>query len=437
MKISVFGLGYVGTVSAACFAARGHRVIGVDVNRAKVELISSGQAPIVEPQVGGLISQAVSDGRLNATTSTEKAIAESELSIVCVGMPSAPNGSMDTQALRTVCQEIGAAIAKRGGKHIAVIRSTMAPGTFQSLIVPTIEAAAGRKIGPDLVLAVNPEFLREGTAVADFNNAPRTVIGATDPAGADLVAKLYEDLPGPIVQTTPELAEIIKYLDNPWHALKVAFANEIGNVCKAVGVDSQAAMDIFFLDQTLNISKAYLRPGFAFGGSCLPKDLRGLCNLGQRLGLELPVLQSILPSNTRQIERAVDWILSFDKRRIAVLGCTFKEDTDDLRESPYIILIERLLGKGIELRIFDHNLRISMLMGANRDYLLKTVPHIAKLLVGSAKEAIEESDLVLLTAGIPEYLSALPLLTSEQQVVDFANVAAARKLGPRYHGINW
>jgi GDP-mannose 6-dehydrogenase len=318
-----------------------------------------------------------------------------------------------------------------------VIRSTILPGTFRQMIVPALEQASGRKSGSGFKLAINPEFMREGTAVADFANPPKTVIGGDDPGVIGTVESLYAGLPGPVVRTAPEVAEIIKYVDNPWHAVKVAFANEIGNVCQAVGVDSHAVMDVFMLDEKLNISKAYLKPGFAFGGSCLPKDVRAISYLGQQLDLDLPLLRSLMTSNHVQIERAIDKALSFGKKKIGVLGCAFKEGTDDLRESPYVILIERLLGKGCELKIFDKNIHLSMLTGANRDYIMATIPHIANLMVNSPAEAVAGAELVLLASSTPEYVSALDDMTDQQHLIDFARVTSAKRLGDRYHGINW
>jgi GDP-mannose 6-dehydrogenase len=344
---------------------------------------------------------------------------------------------MDRQAIAAVCEEMGSAIRDKRTPHTIVVRSTVLPGTFRNIVIPTLERASGRKTGDGFTAALNPEFVREGTAVADFLNPPKTVVGADDEQTAATVGSLYAGLPGPVIATTPELAEVVKYVDNPWHALKVSFANEIGNLCQALGVDSHALMDIFFLDEKLNISKAYLRPGFAFGGSCLPKDVRAICYLGQQLDLKLPVLRAITESNDAQIERAIAWVLSFGKRNIGILGCSFKEGTDDLRESPYVILIERLLGKGLEIRIFDRNIHLSMLTGANREYIHRTIPHIANLMVGTANAAVIGADLVLVTANVPEYVCALEDLKQEQHLLDFAKLKDPSRLGGRYHALNW
>ncbi|MGD0192701.1 MAG: nucleotide sugar dehydrogenase [Rhizomicrobium sp.] len=436
MRLSVFGLGYVGTVSAASFAARGHHVTGVDMNAGKAERIRSGQAPIVEDGLSALIEEAVSQGRLTATTDAGDAVAGSDVSFVCVGTPSARNGSLDTGALRRVLREIGTEIGKTSSHHTVVVRSTMLPGTYRNLVLPELESASGKCAGTDFAVAINPEFLREGSAVADFHNPEKTVVGSDDGKTAQAVMALYDGLPGHRIEVSPEIAEIAKYVDNVWHALKVSFANEVGNICKALEIDSHAVMDVFRSDRKLNISSAYLNPGFAFGGSCLPKDTRAIAHLSRQCDLELPLLQSIIASNQQQIERAVEWVLSFGKRRIAVLGCAFKAGTDDLRESPFIILAERLMGKGCALRIFDNNVRLSMLTGANRDYVHATIPHIASLLVGSAEEALEEADIVILTANVPEYVGPAGNLSDGQLLLDFAHVPALRDRA-NYHGVNW
>jgi GDP-mannose 6-dehydrogenase len=436
MKLSVFGLGYIGTVSAACLAARGHDVIGVDANSTKVDLMAAGTPPIVEAGLADLVEKAASSGALRATLSAPEAIAASDISLVCVGTPSARNGSLDARALVRVAQEIGREIGTKSDPHTVVVRSTMLPGTFRNVVVPELENASGKKAGRDFHVALNPEFLREGSAVADFNRPDRTIIGADDSATANVVAKLYEGLPGSILTVPPEVAELSKYVDNLWHALKVDFANEIGNLCKSLEIDSHAVMEVFMSDRKLNISPAYLKPGFAFGGSCLPKDARAIGYLARILDLELPLLRALGPSNQQQIERALDWVLSFRKRRIALLGCAFKAGTDDMRESPYVILAERLLGKGCSLRIFDHNVRLSMLVGANLDYVRSVIPHIANLLVSSAAEAVAEAEIVLLTAKLPEYTAAAAQLRDGQILLDFAHVPELRGVA-NYDGVNW
>jgi GDP-mannose 6-dehydrogenase len=435
MKLSIFGLGYVGTVSAACFAARGHHVIGVDVNAAKVALIRSGTAPIVEEGLADIIRDTAARGLLRATTNAAEAVAGSDISLICVGTPSARNGSLDTQALTRVAGEIGLALGTKAPGHTVVVRSTLLPGTFRNIVVPELERASGKKAGRDFQLAINPEFLREGSAVSDFHNPEKTVVGSDDAETAQTVMSLYEGLPGKQIAVAPEIAELAKYVDNVWHALKIGFANEVGNICKSQGIDSHAVMDVFLSDRKLNISAAYLKPGFAFGGSCLPKDTRAIAYLARACDLELPLLQAILPSNQQQIERALDWVLSFGKRRIALLGCAFKAGTDDLRESPYVILAERLLGKGCSIRIFDDNVRLSMLTGANRDYIHATIPHIANLLVGSAGEAVEDAEIVILSARSPEYVAAAQHLRQDQILLDFAHAPELSHVS-NYDGVN-
>lgn len=436
MKLSVFGLGYVGTVSAACFAMRGHDVIGVDSNPSKTGLINQRQAPIVEKDVGGIVGRAVEAGTLRATTDAEQAVLESDISIVCVGTPALSNGRLDTRAVEKVSHEIGAAIARKSTRHTVVIRSTMLPGTFRGLVQPALAAASGKQPGEGFATAVNPEFLREGSAVADFLHPEKTVIGSDDSTTGDLVASLYDGLPGEFVRTTPELAQFSKYVDNSWHAVKVSFANEIGNLCKALGIDSHAAMRMMTMDTKLNTSAAYLKPGFAFGGSCLPKDTRALNYFARSIDLNLPLLQSVMTSNAQQIERACDWVLSYGKKRIALLGCSFKADTDDMRESPFILLTERLLGKGCTVRIYDRNVNVSMLMGANRDYVTEVIPHIANLFVDSMDDAVANADIVLMTAFSPEYLEASELMNDSQVLLDFAFVPQMRDHA-RYDGVNW
>ena len=368
MRIAVFGMGYVGVVSAACLARDGHEVTGVDPQPAKVEIVNSGKAPIVETNVSELIAETVAAGRLRATTSAEEAVMATDLSLVCVGTPSRRNGSLDTSAVERVCEEIGAAIAAKGRPHTVVIRSTILPGTMRGIVVPALERELGDRTGALLRLANNPEFLRESTAVYDYDNPPKTVVGSDDPAVAQGVLDLYSALPGPKFATRLEVAEMVKYADNSWHATKVAFANEIGNIAQAVGVDSWEVMDIFCQDTKLNISPYYMKPGFAFGGSCLPKDVRALTFKGRDLDLDLPLLNALIPTNEAQVGRAVEMVADFGIRNVAFLGISFKSGTDDLRESPQVTLVERLIGKGFNLRIYDKNVHLARLLGANRAY---------------------------------------------------------------------
>jgi GDP-mannose 6-dehydrogenase len=419
MRISVFGLGYVGTVSCACLAERGHRVIGVDKSEVKVNLIRTGHPPIIERDIDDLVGQVVAEGRLTATKEAAEAVESSDLSIICVGTPSRPNGSLAVDAVEGVTSEIGRAIRSKSKPHTVVVRSTVVPGTTRETIMPRLAETCGNV---PFRLAFNPEFLREGTAVADFNTPSKTIVGAVDENTAATVMALYDGLPGPRIVTSIETAEFVKYVDNAWHALKVAFGNEVGLIAKELDIDSQEVMDIFFEDKRLNISSAYLRPGFAFGGSCLPKDLRALTYLARKLDLSLPVLNHILESNRMLIERGVQWILDTSSRRIAFLGISFKPGTDDVRESPFIELTERLIGKGCELRIFDPNVQLARLVGANRDYLMRVLPHITELMVSEIEEAVDWAEVVVVTTRDPTYEKAIRALRPDQTVLDFAGL---------------
>lgn len=438
MRISVFGLGYVGIVSAACLARDGHRVIGVDPQPEKVALVRDGRSPIIEKGVGELIAEAVQDGRLTAVTSAAEAVAQSDLSFVCVGTPSRRNGSLDTSAVERVCEDIGAAMRSKDTPHLVVIRSTILPGTMRGLVLPALERAAGMPVGDRLKVANNPEFLRKSTAVYDYDNPPKTVVGAADPATAAEVLALYEELPGPKIATELETAELVKYTDNAWHAVKVAFANEVGNIAKAAGVDSWKVMDIFCEDRKLNISTTYLRPGFAFGGSCLPKDVRALAYMGRDFDLNLPLLNSVLPTNEIQVDRALGMITSAGLRRIAFLGISFKSGTDDLRESPQVALLERLLGKGYKIGVYDRNVHLARLVGANRAYIEEVIPHIAEILSDDLARTVAQSDLIVVGNGAAEFRELPQMMRSDQRVVDLVRIPGLQQaLGDRYDGVNW
>jgi GDP-mannose 6-dehydrogenase len=436
LKIAVFGLGYVGIVSAACLARDGHEVIGVDPQAAKVDLVRRGRSPIVEKHVDGLLAEAVTGGRIKATTSPAEAVAASDLAFVCVGTPSRRNGSLDTSAVERVCEEIGAAVAGRVRPYTVVIRSTILPGTMRNVVIPALRRTAGGAAG--LRIANNPEFLRESTAVYDYDNPPKTVVGSDDPAVAADILGLYAGLPGPKIAARLETAEMVKYADNVWHATKVAFANEIGNIAKAVGVDSWEVMDIFCQDTKLNISPYYLRPGFAFGGSCLPKDVRALTFKGRDLDLDLPLMNALLPTNARQVERALEIVEAKGVRDIAFLGISFKAETDDLRESPQVALVERLIGKGYNLRIYDRNVHLARLMGANRAYIEGVIPHIADILSDDLAAVLDHGALVIIGNPAPEFRGLAPRLRPEQSVLDLVRIPGlSDALGARYDGINW
>ena len=437
MRICVFGLGYVGCVSAACFAKEGHEVIGVDVNPTKVEIINSGRSPIVEAGVGELIGEMVAQGRLRATTDAAASVADSELSLVCVGTPSRPNGSLDLTYVERVCQEIGAGLAATRAPHVVVVRSTMLPGTVAGLVTPMLERHSGKRAGHDFSVCINPEFLREGSSLKDFYAPPFTLIGADEQEAAQRVRQLYTHLDAPLFVTDTRSAEMVKYACNCFHALKVTFANEIGNICKGLGVDSHAVMDIFCQDTKLNLSPYYLKPGFAFGGSCLPKDLRAIAYKAKELDVEVPVLSAVLPSNRLQIERAVEMALRGGRRRVGVLGISFKAGTDDLRESPMVTLTEALIGKGLQVAIYDRDVSLARLFGANKEYIEREIPHIAQLMRGSLSEVLDNSDVIIIGNRSAEFLGLDTRLRDEQIVIDLVRLFEGRISDSRYHGICW
>jgi GDP-mannose 6-dehydrogenase len=436
LKISIFGLGYVGAVSAGCLATDGHTVIGVDPNVTKVDLINAGKTPIIEKDIDGMIGAALRARLLCATTAVRDAVMSSELSLVCVGTPSQLNGNLDLRHVRTVSKEIGAALREKSDFHVVVVRSTLLPGSMRDVVIPTLEEASGKKAGVDFGVCLNPEFLREGTAVFDYYHPPKTVIGETDARSGNVLLKLYEKIDAPLVRTDIETAEMVKHADNCWHALKVAFANEIGNLCKATGIDSHAVMDIFCKDKKLNLSPYYLKPGFAFGGSCLPKDVRALTYKARSLDLDVPLLNAILPSNGRQVQKGIAMITAKGHRKVGILGFAFKAGTDDLRESPLVEVIECLIGKGYELKLYDRSVNLAALTGANQDYILNHIPHIAKLMVGSVEEVLDFAETIVIGNGAEEFHSVLDRLGEHQVVVDLVRIGS-RKSGGQYDGICW
>jgi GDP-mannose 6-dehydrogenase len=438
MRLSVFGIGYVGCVSAACFAKAGHEVIGVDVNPTKVGIINSGKSPIVETGIEELIAATVSASRLTATTNSAEAIMNSEASLVCVGTPSNANGSLNLGHVKHVCEEIGAALKNKPGRHTVVIRSTMLPGTIESLVVPTLEQSSGKQAGKDFGVCINPEFLREGSSLKDFYAPPFTLIGADDEGTAALVRQLYADIEAPLFVTSLKTAEMVKYACNCFHALKVSFANEIGNICKAVGIDSHEVMKVFSQDTKLNLSPYYLTPGFAFGGSCLPKDLRAINYKAKQLDVEVPVLSSILTSNRLQIERAVNMVLQTGKKRVGVLGFSFKAGTDDLRESPMVTLIETLIGKGLQLALYDRDVSLAKLFGANKQYIEREIPHISQLMRGSVDEVLQDSEVLVIGNKAREFQDIEGRIRKGQVVLDLVRLFD-RSVGEdgSYQGICW
>ncbi len=439
LSVSIFGLGYVGSVSAACFASKGYKVIGVDVSRAKVEMMDSGRSPIVEAQVSELISVANKSCHLHATTDATHAVLNSDVSFVCVGTPSLKNGKLDLSHIESVAREIGAAIKQKKTPHVFVLRSTVLPGTTETLVLPILEKESGKQCGKGFTACYNPEFMREGSAVADFLNPPYTILGARDSNHLAPLRELYKDTPGTLYETSIPVAEMVKYFSNCYHALKVGFANEMGTMCKHLGVDAQAVTKIFTSDTKLNISPAYLSPGFAFGGSCLPKDLRAITYKAKELDLKLPLLESLMPSNAEHVDRAIEMVMSTGKRKIAQLGLSFKAGTDDLRESPQVQLIKRLMGEGLEVRIWDEDVSLGRLAGANRQYIEEVIPHIGSVLSADLEGVLRDAEVVILGNKSATREQLAKFLKPEQIVIDLIHLDPTRRPeGARtYEGICW
>lgn len=436
--ISIFGLGYVGAVSLACLAENGHKVIGVDVNPLKADIINSGRSPIVEHGLQEMIQKGVASGVIRATMDTREAILNTEISFISVGTPSNSNGSLDLKYVENVAREIGKALLEKDAYHIIILRSTVLPGTTEDLLIPVLEQESGKKCGVDFGVCFNPEFLRESTAIKDFYDPPFTVIGAADEKVANVVQGLYSMLNAPLRIISIREAEMIKYACNAFHALKVTFANEIGSICKAGGIDSHKVMEIFCLDTKLNLSPYYLKPGYAFGGSCLPKDLRALTYLGRHFDLTLPILESIIPSNDIQVERAYRMVTQAGSKRVGVLGFSFKAGTDDLRESPIVELIERLIGKGYDIQVYDKNVSLANLHGANRTYIEKEIPHIAQLMRDSIEDVIEGSDVIVIGNNSPEFQNVQSRYNGHHVTIDLVRAAGREVVSnANYHGISW
>jgi GDP-mannose 6-dehydrogenase len=433
MNLSIFGLGYVGCVSAACFSRDGHDVVGVDINGLKVEIINSGRSPIVEPGVEDLISASVSAGRLRATCDAARAIQESDLSLVCIGTPGNHNGSLDLSFIKRACQQIGRALASRTRPHVVVIRSTMLPGTLEETIIPALEVYSGRRAGRDFDVAINPEFLREGTSIYDFDHPPFTLIGTATDYARSALETLYSSVNAPLVNLGFREAEMIKYACNTFHALKVTFANEIGNLCNALDVDSHRVMDVFCQDTKLNISPSYLKPGFAFGGSCLPKDLRAITYKAKELDVEVPLLNSIMASNRHRVEIAIDEVLRTGKKNVGVLGLSFKSGTDDLRESPMVTLIETLIGKGLTLSIYDRDVELARLFGANKQYIEREIPHISSLMNPSLDEVVERAEVIIIGKREEEFRCVANKLNG-QVIVDLVRLFDLKHARSQYSG---
>jgi GDP-mannose 6-dehydrogenase len=431
-------MGYVGCVSGACLASLGHRVIGVEPNPTKVELINLGKSPIVENDIAELIASGVQKGLYRATSDWKSAIMESDLALVCVGTPSRANGSIDLSYVQRVCEQIGEALRLKNSFFTVVIRSTILPGSVEEILIPILEHHSGLKAGLDFGVCMNPEFLREGTSVRDFHEPPKTVIGELTPRSGEILALLYRGLPGPKIRTSIRVAEMVKYVDNAFHALKVTFANEIGGLCKQLKVDSHEVMSIFCQDTKLNLSPYYLKPGFAFGGSCLPKDLRALTHEAHTLDLELPVLSSILESNELQIARTIKKLTEFKGRSLGFLGLSFKGGTDDLRESPIVEVIEAMLGKGYSVRIYDRHVSLARLIGANKEYIEKEIPHISHHMCGSVDEVMQSCDVIVVSNRSSEFIDVVEKSNKNQTVIDLVRINEKPSKGAgSYYGIYW
>ncbi len=421
-SVSIFGLGYVGAVTAACLAHKGHRVTGVDVMAAKAEALNAGRSPIVEARLEEMIARCNRTGNLRATTDGVRAVAESEISFISVGTPSLRNGKLDLSAVEHVCRQIGRAIALKNDFHTVVVRSTVLPGTAVTLVIPTLEHSSGKREGVDFAVCANPEFLREGTAVADFFEPSFTVLGASDPRFLMTLRELYAWVPGKVFETTLATTEMIKYVCNAFHALKAGFANEVGSICGELAIDPGLVTEIFTSDTRLNISPAYLTPGFAFGGSCLPKDVRALTYCARALDLKLPLMESILPSNTEHVNRAVATILHTRKRKIGILGLSFKDGTDDLRESPMVQVAKTLIGEGCSLKIWDRNVVIGRLIGSNRSFIEQTIPHIGRLLTEDMDEVLADQEVIVIGSKAIDRPALLAKLRPDQVLIDLVNV---------------
>jgi GDP-mannose 6-dehydrogenase len=413
-------------------------VIGVDVNADKVASVNAGRSPIVEPGLDDLLARSTSEGRLRATTDTADAVRHTEVSLVSVGTPSRRNGSLDLTYLERVVEQIGRELATVDHYHVVVVRSTVLPGTTHDVVIPALEKTSGKKYGDGFGVSVNPEFLREGTALKDFRKPPLTLVGHNHAADASGTIALYQAIDAPLVSTSIRVAEMTKYTSNAWHALKVCFANEIGNLCKRLDVDSHDVMDIFCRDEKLNLSPYYLKPGFAFGGSCLPKDVRALQHRAKEVDVELPVLSQVLTSNRAQIQQAIDLVLETGKKKIGLLGFSFKAGTDDLRESPIVILAEALLGKGLSLCIYDRNVSLARLVGANKAYIDTQIPHLSSLLCDTIDEVIDRSEVVVVGNQSPEFATAVTSCRRDQIVVDLVRLPISGSLlQADYRGICW
>jgi len=436
MRISIFGLGYVGAVCAGCLSTRGHDVLGVDISATKIEMINQGKSPIVEPGLEALLAEGVKSGRLRGTIDVTAAVLSSDLSMLCVGTPSKKNGDLELDYIEEVCRQIGSALRDKHERHTVVVRSTVLPGTVHNVVIPTLEQYSGKKAGVDFGVAVNPEFLRESTAIKDYNFPPMTVIGELDKASGDALEAIYAELDAPIVRKDIAVAEMIKYTCNVWHAAKVTFANEIGNIAKAAGVDGREVMEVVCMDNKLNLSAYYMRPGFAFGGSCLPKDVSALSYRARQWDVEAPLISSLMRSNAVQVQKAYEMINKLGSRKVALLGLSFKAGTDDLRESPQLELAQMLVGKGFDLSIFDSNVEYARDHGANGEYIKNVIPHVSSRLNPDLERVIQEADIIVLGNGDPRFAALAQQVPSGKKVIDLVGFMPERTNGAA-EGICW
>ncbi len=435
MDISIFGLGYVGCVSLGCLAKNGHKVIGVDVNQTKVDQINSGKPTIIEKDIDLIIKEQHINGLISATTDYEKAILDTEISIIAVGTPSTDKGHLELKYIFNVAKNFGEVLKKKNVFHIVAIRSTVMPGTCKKF-AEIVENNSGKKQNVDFAILDNPEFLREGTAVEDYFNPPLTLIGSDNESAGKKLAILYNELPCELIITAVEVAEIMKYVNNTFHALKISFANEIGNICKAINIDSHKVMDIFVKDKQLNISPYYFKPGFAYGGSCLPKDLKGLQTLAHDNYVKAPVIEHIDTTNNIQIERVVNYLSQYKGKKLGFIGLSFKAGTDDLRNSPSVTLIETLLGKGFNIKIYDKNVEISRLTGTNKEYIDFHIPHLTKLLINNSEKLVNESDIIIVANNEAEFPNILEKVNNKI-IIDLVRMNENIRNKTNYYGINW
>lgn len=438
MNISVFGLGYVGCVSAACLARDGHKVMGIDVNHQKLELVASGRSPVIEPGLDLLVRSTVRSGNLHVSADSEPAVRESEASVICVGTPSNGNGSLSLEHVKNVCADIGRVLGAKSTYHVIVVRSTVLPGTVEDILIPELEKNSGREAGRGFGVCMNPEFLREGSAIEDYDRPSQIIIGELDPRSGDAVGKMYGEIEASVVRTTIRTAEMVKYVSNAFHALKVVFANEIGNLSKAHGIDGQQVMQLFCHDQRLNISAKYLQPGFAFGGSCLPKDVRALVYRAKEKDLECPVLGALLESNHKQVQRGINMVEAAGRRKVGILGLSFKSGTDDVRESPVVPLVETLVGRGYEVTVYDEKVQPTKLVGANRLFLERELPHIASLMRESIDDVVSQAEVIVIANGSAAFARVPDAVRQDQVLIDLVGVAkGANEMRGIYQGLCW